>query len=64
MVDLILRNARTVGQADTIDLAGWLVTPPLVEPYIHLDAVSHRPAAIPPTTTTRLSTQGLSGQYT
>ncbi|MDR2984522.1 MAG: amidohydrolase family protein, partial [Nocardiopsaceae bacterium] len=25
--------------ADTIDLAGRLVTPPLVEPHIHLDAV-------------------------
>ena len=61
MIDLLLRNARLVGQealtdlgidngvitavdqttsaAETIDLAGRLVTPPLVEPHIHLDAV-------------------------
>src|SRR5215467_11410271 len=61
MADMILRNARLVGQealtdlgidngvisavdqttsaAETIDLAGRLVTPPLVEPHIHLDAV-------------------------
>jgi cytosine deaminase len=61
MIDLILRNARVIGQtgltdlgidqgrivaagpgttaSEVIDLEGRLVTPPLVEPHIHLDAV-------------------------
>jgi cytosine/creatinine deaminase len=61
VIDLLLRNARVLGQDEltdigvdngvivaagadtaatqTIDLAGRLVTPPLVEPHIHLDAV-------------------------
>jgi cytosine/creatinine deaminase len=30
---------QTTSAAETIDLAGRLVTPPLVEPHIHLDAV-------------------------
>src|SRR4051794_33697312 len=41
--DLGVHNGRLVdpsGDADrTIDLEGRLVTPPLVEPHIHLDAV-------------------------
>src|ERR1700724_4689094 len=59
MLDLLLKGARLVGEADTreigvrdgrivepepearqvIDLGGALVTPALVEPHIHLDAV-------------------------
>src|SRR5689334_565493 len=51
MIDLILRNARLAGQqgltdlgvdataTETIDVSGRLVTAPLVEPHIHLDAV-------------------------
>jgi cytosine deaminase len=61
MIDLLLRNARVVGEPgtrdlavrdgrlvapaadepahETIDLSGQLVTPPLVEPHIHLDCV-------------------------
>ena len=59
MLDLLLRNARPLGEAEPrdlgvrdgrlvppepeapreIDLGGALVTPPLVEPHIHLDAV-------------------------
>jgi cytosine/creatinine deaminase len=61
MIDLLLRNARVVGESgtrdlavrdgrlvapaadepahETIDLNGQLVTPPLVEPHIHLDCV-------------------------
>jgi cytosine deaminase len=52
MIDLLLRNSsrgdigvdggRVVAPAparEEIDLAGRLVTPPLVEPHIHLDAV-------------------------
>src|SRR5207245_9049039 len=31
--------SRETAAAETIDLAGRLVTPPLVEPHIHLDAV-------------------------
>ncbi|MDR0360975.1 MAG: cytosine deaminase [bacterium] len=58
-MDLLLRNARPLGEAEPrdlgvrdgrlvppepeapreIDLGGALVTPPLVEPHIHLDAV-------------------------
>jgi cytosine deaminase len=58
-LDLLLRNARPLGEdavrdlgirggrlaapepeaAETVDLGGALVTPPLVEPHIHLDAV-------------------------
>jgi cytosine/creatinine deaminase len=59
VLDLLLRNARPLGETGTrdlgvregrlvapepeaaqvIDLGGALVTPPLVEPHIHLDAV-------------------------
>ena len=59
VLDLLLRNARPLGEPETrdlgvrdgrlvpaeheapreIDLGGSLVTPPLVEPHIHLDAV-------------------------
>src|SRR5919199_963228 len=41
-MDLLLRDARVLGTADPVDIAvtgGRLVTPPLVEPHIHLDAV-------------------------
>jgi cytosine deaminase len=45
LTDLGVENGRIVAvggdatAAETIDLAGRLVTPPLVEPHIHLDAV-------------------------
>ena len=45
LTDLGVSGGRIVAVADdtaaaeTIDLAGRLVTPPLVEPHIHLDAV-------------------------
>ena len=36
---VIVATDESTDAAETIDLGGRLVTPPLVEPHIHLDAV-------------------------